>query len=199
MSWTPDPIEYLKKGNNRQRRVYEVLSKHLIMAYLGPFNPILVSSICVGIDTIASDLDIVCEFSNQDHFEDTVRLAFSAEVNFLCCCGEGSHGGFVSAQFEVEEFLIDIYGEAYPVRQQNAYRHLVLAARLLEYGGAELREKICEVREKRGCKFEAAFAELFELPGDPYQAFLELEKRPEDQLRDLCRSAALINKQLLFF
>jgi hypothetical protein len=155
---------------------------------LAPFNPTLVSSICIGLDATASDLDIVCEFSNQDHFEDTVRLAFGAEVNFLCCCGEGSHGGFVSTQFEVEEFLIDIYGEACPIRQQNAYRHLVLAARLLEYGGAQLRERICDIREKRVCKFEAAFAELFELSGDPYQAFLELENKSEAQLRDLCRS-----------
>lgn len=188
MTWRPDSIEYLLDGTDKQRRAYAALSGHSIMLCLRPFDPVLVSSLCLDLDTPASDLDIICEFANPDHFEDTVRLAFNTERNFLCCRGKGNYGVYVSAQFEVDEFLMEVYGEACPVREQNGYRHLVLAARVLECGGSNLKTQIKKLRAA-GFKFEAAFAELFSLQGDPYQSFLELEQLSDRELLQLCLRA----------
>jgi hypothetical protein len=54
-------IDYLKNGNAKQRRAYEVLTKHKLFEKLKYYPPILAGTIPIEIDIEGSDLDIICE------------------------------------------------------------------------------------------------------------------------------------------
>jgi hypothetical protein len=58
---------------------------------------------------------------------------------------------------------------------------MVVEARLLRYGGEEVRRQI-RVLKVQGLKTEPAFAAVFALPGDPYQALSQLAELPEEAL-----------------
>jgi hypothetical protein len=51
-------IEYLKTGNPRQIRAYEVLIQNKIFFNLAEFDPVLAGTIPINIDIENSDLDI---------------------------------------------------------------------------------------------------------------------------------------------
>ena len=63
-------IEYLKEGNTRKQRSYEILKKINIFNLLSKYNPILVGTIPIDIDIENSDLDIVCKVEDFKKFEE---------------------------------------------------------------------------------------------------------------------------------
>lgn len=77
---------------------------------------------------------------------------------------------------------VQIFAQPRPVIEQNAYRHMVVEARLLEIGSARAREAV-RALNKAGLKTEPAFARYFHLEGDPYATLLELERLNADELR----------------
>jgi hypothetical protein len=58
---------------------------------------------------------------------------------------------------------------------------MAVEARLLALGGEEARVKIQELK-RAGLKTEPAFAQYFQLAGNPYQALLHLAQRSDDEL-----------------
>lgn len=76
--------------------------------------------------------------------------------------------------FEVEGLAVEVFGQALPTACQNAYRHMVIEARLLALGGAALRQQVL-ARKASGVKTEPAFAQMMGIAGDPYYALLALE------------------------
>ena len=54
-------IEYLKDGNYKQRKSYEILNASNLFNILEKYNPVLAGTIPIDIDIDKSDLDIVCE------------------------------------------------------------------------------------------------------------------------------------------
>lgn len=64
-----DRMEYLKAGNERQQHACLTLEKHKIFTLLGTFDPILVGTVPIGIDTANSDLDIICCCADLSAFE----------------------------------------------------------------------------------------------------------------------------------
>ncbi|GAA2327881.1 hypothetical protein GCM10009853_101140 [Glycomyces scopariae] len=61
-------IDYLKKGNEKQKRAFEVLAKYKLFEKLKDYSPILAGTIPIEIDIEASDLDIICEVKNESDF-----------------------------------------------------------------------------------------------------------------------------------
>jgi len=61
-----DTIDYLKYGNEKQQKAFQVLSDYTIFETLTTFNPILVGTIPIEIDIETSDLDIICEWSEKN-------------------------------------------------------------------------------------------------------------------------------------
>jgi len=51
-------IDYLKNGNERQKRAYEVLLKYKIFEKLSNYSPVLAGTFPIEIDVEGSDLDI---------------------------------------------------------------------------------------------------------------------------------------------
>ena len=178
-------ISYLACGNARQRRAFRALNALGILNILRAYSPALTGTIPLDIDIAQSDLDIICEVgraSDLAAFERVVEDAFSARDSFQIERITVKGVATVFARFTFDGFPIEIFAQPRPVTEQNAYRHMVVEARLLEIGGEDARRAIRQLKSA-GLKTEPAFARYFKIEGDPYEALLQLSSRSAEELR----------------
>jgi hypothetical protein len=182
-------IEYLQAGSPVQRAVYLVLQRHAVLHKLQAYSLCLVGTFPLDIAVASSDVDIICEVHDFGQFCRLVGQHFSQ------CPAYAARQLYLSGipslviSFYLDEFEIEIFGQPLPPTQQAGYRHLAVEARLLAVGGPMLREKVIQLKTN-GIKTEAAFATLLSLPGDPYQAVLDLEACSDQELLHLIRQGA---------
>lgn len=167
-------INYLKSGTERQQKAFEVLNENLILQKLSEFKPVLIGTIPINIDIASSDLDIACYWENKNHFIEIVKRNFSEERHFQIFEREINGFESVVANFFLDDFEIEIFGQNLPVSEQFGYRHLLIEAEILNKYGEDFRRKIIELK-KSGLKTEPAFAQLLDLKGDSYQALLNFK------------------------
>jgi hypothetical protein len=168
-----DNIDYLEFGNKRQQQAYATLTNHQIMSKLKPFDPILVGTIPINIDIESSDLDIICYFTDIEDFQNKIKEHFSTENKFKFSKEKVLDTMSVIANFYVDGFEIEIFGQNTPTKQQFAYRHMMVEYHLLNQHGEQLRQTILDLKRK-GYKTEPAFAKALNLEGDPYLALFNL-------------------------
>lgn len=167
-------IDYLKKGNERQIRAYEVLTKHRIFEKLKYYSPILAGTIPIEIDIEGSDLDLIFEvdlrykekFINDLMFSNFIP--YGVEMEYPIINGEKC----ITLNFMLEGLPIEIFGQNKPTVQQNAYLHMVAEHKILQEKGEEFKNKIIELK-KQGMKTEPAFGRLLGLE-NPYEDLLKL-------------------------
>lgn len=168
-------ISYLKIGNERQKRAYEVLTQYKILEKLRNYSPVLAGTIPIEIDIETSDLDIICEVNLrfEDKFLNEVTLSGLIPENADLKIENSSIKGDKSIvlNFMLEEFPIEIFGQNKPVTEQNAYRHMIAEYNILQEKGEEFKQKIIELK-KQGIKTEPAFGMLMNLE-DPYEDLLK--------------------------
>lgn len=169
-----DNIKYLQRGNNRQQQAYSTLTNNQILSKLKNFDPILVGTIPINIDIENSDLDIICCFAEKQDFIETITDNFSNEKNFTIREQQNIDTPAIVANFFVDNFEIEIFGQSIPTRQQFAYRHLIIEYNLLNQYGEKFRQQIIELK-RQGHKTEPAFAIALDLTGDPYIELLKVE------------------------
>jgi hypothetical protein len=178
-----DP-RYLQAGTPRQQRGYALLQQSTLWHVLQEFDPVLVGTIPLDIDTPASDLDIICEVPEaaQLRFAQLLRAQFGQQPGFrLGQRSSGSHLATVCS-FRYAEELIEVFGQALPTTQQFAFRHLVVEHAVLVAGGEPWRLAVRALKHQ-GLKTEPAFAQLLHLAGDPYLALLTLEDQSVEALQ----------------
>lgn len=168
-----ETIDYLQKGNYKQQQAYATLSDHKILSTLEAYDPILVGTIPINIDIESSDLDIICCFTDQEAFYNFVSDSFANKKNFTIRKKFSATPAIV-ANFIVDDFEIEIFGQSIPTKQQLAYRHMLIEHSLLTKYGETLRQEIIQLK-RQGYKTEPAFAKALNLTGDPYIALLHLE------------------------
>lgn len=164
-------IDYLKNGNEKQKRAYEILSKHRIFEKLKEYSPILAGTIPIEIDIEGSDLDIICQVKNMIQFEELLKNIFSEfdlKIEIITANEEKS----IVCNFDLDEFPIEIFGQSKPTTEQNAYRHMIAEYKILQEKGENFKQKIIELKEK-GIKTEPAFGVLLELE-NPYEDLLKM-------------------------
>lgn len=169
-----DDIEYLRYGNNRQQQAYAALTNNQVLSKLKLFDPILVGTIPINIDIENSDLDIICCFTDKQDFINTITDNFKAQSNFTIKEQYGLDAPAIVANFVVNDFEIEIFGQNIPTKKQLAYRHLAAEYNLLIKHGEKFRQQIIELKRK-GYKTEPAFALILGLTGDPYTELLKFE------------------------
>ncbi|GAK55351.1 uncharacterized conserved protein [Candidatus Vecturithrix granuli] len=183
-------ISYLKlMGTQRQQEAFETTMALGILDKLAPFHPTLVSTVCVEFDIEESDLDFICQFDDPAVFEAAVRSNFGDYENFSFWQRQPDKSE-IAAAFHFMTFPIQIFGSTVSVKEQNAYRHLNVMARLAMIGGKEFRYNVRELKGE-GFKTEPALAKLLGLRGDPYQAILELEELDDFELEELIEEALM--------
>ena len=168
-------IEYLKEGNERQRRAYLELTKLSVFENLQAYKPILTGTVPIGIDLPESDLDIICECSDHDEFTETLTLLYSEKDNFKTRTNDWNNLRSTVATFLSGEFKVEIFGQNCPTENQNAYKHLLIEHRILNSNDDEFRAAVIRLKQE-GLKTEPAFARLLGLSGDPYNELLRFEK-----------------------
>ncbi|HGH7182853.1 DUF4269 domain-containing protein [Bacillus cereus] len=165
-------ITYLQSGNEKQQKVYDVLDKLNIMEDLTLYSPVLCGTIPIRIDTLRSDLDIVMEVHNFDVFEQEMRSLYGSYKGFKIKKKKIKTTESIKVNFEFEGFEFELFAQPKPVRNQNAYRHMIVEHMLLMQH-PHIREKIMYLKEQ-GLKTEPAFAQVLKIDGDPYEELILL-------------------------
>jgi len=165
-------ISYLKYGNERQQKAHQLLITHAILEKLDKYKPILVGTIPINIDIENSDLDIICYVQNNEQFRYDLVHCFQQEKEFVI--SDNIKFSALKANFFVDDFEIEIFGQNTPTEKQNAYRHMLIEHKLLLEKGEAFRQQIIELK-KQGFKTEPAFATLLGLKGDAYEELLKLK------------------------
>lgn len=177
-----DDIAYLSNGNPRQQMAYRALVEHGVMDALKPFHPVLCGTVPLGIDIASSDLDVICEARDLGAFEQTLRRAFSHLPGFAAHLTQVDGFTTCICTFTAGGFAVEVFAQPRPVTDGNAYRHMVVEARLLGLAGGTAADSIRQLKEG-GLKTEPAFAAFFGLAGDPYAALLDLYSASDAVLR----------------
>ncbi|BFM05044.1 DUF4269 domain-containing protein [Halioxenophilus aromaticivorans] len=141
------------------------------------YSPNIVSTIFVEFDTDQSDIDVVCEYQQQNAFASLISSSFQNHDSYSLSV----YAECVIGQFKVSGFLFEIYGAPIPVTQQLAFRHYQVMQRLARLGGESFKQQIRKLK-RSGLKTEPAISEVLALEGDPYNAVLELESWSNAQL-----------------
>lgn len=167
-------IDYLKVGNERQKKAFEVLSKYKIFEKLKYYSPILAGTIPIEIDIEESDLDIIFEVDlrfKENFLDDLMFARFIPydieEVRYPVINGEKC----IVLNFILEGFPIEIFGQNRLTTQQNAYLHMIAEYKILQQKGEGFKQKIIDLK-KQGIKTEAAFGMLLGLE-NPYEDLLK--------------------------
>lgn len=170
-----DNINYLKSGNTVQQEAYRILTTYSVMHYLQDFTPVLAGTIPLEINIDTSDLDIVCYWQDKELFVNTVNRHFSVYKNFNLREADINGHTSVIANFVIEDFEIEIFGQNIPVTGQYGYRHMIIEYNILQEKGSDFKNRIIKLK-KKGYKTEPAFALLLGLKNDnPYEALLDYE------------------------
>lgn len=169
-----ETLAYLQHGTARQRAAYQVLHKYEVMEKLADFTPLLAGTIPIGIDVAQSDLDVICCWKDKVYFRAQLLYHFSACAGFSLKEKEIRGHESIMATFWLEEHKVEVFGQQTPSREQHAYRHMLVAYKLLQKYGEPLRQQVLALKQK-GVKTEPAFARVLRLSGDPYEALLQLE------------------------
>ncbi len=174
-SW-PKMARFLQQGTPTQQAAARVLQELKIFQVLAPFCPRLAGTIPIDVDLPGSDLDIICQA--QDLYELAARVAthFGPMPGFRLRHKTREGQPILVAEFEYEGFPIQIYGSQTPVDHQRAWVHMVAEAYLLDQAGPEARAAVRKLKAA-GLKTEPAFAQVFRLPGDPYDVLYQLGHR----------------------
>jgi hypothetical protein len=182
-------IQYLQAGSPAQQAAYLVLQRHAVLHKLQAYSPCLVGTFPLDITVAGSDLDIICEVHDFGQFSQLVGQHFSWCPAYAARWLQLNGIPSLVISFYLDEFEIEVFGQPLPPAQQAGYRHLVVEARLLAVGGPALREKVIRLKTN-GLKTEPAFATLLSLPGDPYQALLDLAPCSDQALLHLIAQGA---------
>ncbi|PZD97318.1 DUF4269 domain-containing protein [Paenibacillus sambharensis] len=179
-------LEYLKNGSHEQAEVYELLVQLNIFEQLRNYNPILAGTVPIGINLPSSDLDIICEVYEPETFAKVVSQLYGEEEGFSVRSRTVNGTHRVVSSFVCNNWTIELFGQPIPSSRQNAYRHMVIEARILSILENSARNRIIELK-RNGLKTEPAFARLLDISGDPYQALLDMYDWDDGKLRDFLR------------
>ena len=165
-------ISYLKQGNPKQQKAFNTLFRLKIFEKLRLYTPVLTGTIPIEIDIDDSDLDIICFCQSLDQFKSEIIKFYGNLENFELQVKLIRDNNSVISRFTFDGFLFEIFGQNRPVEEQEAYKHMLIEYKVLQYKGEEFRQKIIELK-KQGLKTEPAFAKLLGLSGDPYLELLK--------------------------
>jgi hypothetical protein len=165
-------ISYLKTGNSKQQAAFDILTKHRVLENLAEFDPILVGTIPINIDIENSDLDIVCYWKNKSAFIQKIKNLFKKENHFSIREIVIDNQESIVANFFINAFEIEIFGQNTPTELQNGYRHMVIEDQILRSRDENFRLEVIKLKEK-GIKTEPAFGLLLGLNGNIYEGLLE--------------------------
>jgi hypothetical protein len=177
-------LTYLNRGSDRQRDAFRVLIELDLLSVLADFEPVLAGTFPLGLETPESDLDILCNAEDLEHFATLVTAVYGDQDDFTLRHTEKNELPTVICNFQYQNIPIEIFAQPRPSEEQNAYLQMVAEARLLREGGDEAVYAIRDLTLS-GMKTEPAFGEYFRLSDDPYKTLLTLADVSAEELSDV--------------
>lgn len=177
-------LDSLSKGTAVQRSASQCLSDLRIMQSLEAYTPVVCGTIPLRIDIAGSDIDIICEADDFVKLEQLLRKQYAALSAFACCHRLIRGTPSLVTNLRHQNFEVEIFAQAVPVRQQYAFRHMCIEKRILDLAELAFRQEIIQLKTE-GMKTEPAFAHLLKLSGDPYDSLLILENHSDAEIRAL--------------
>ncbi len=171
-------ISYLKTGNLRQRKAYNVLVSSCIFSILSDYDPVLTGTIPIRIDVEGSDLDIVCKMTDPGEFYRLMTTQFGNYPDFNIYY---KNDDIIVCSFYIDEMIIEVFASPSESTHTNAYRHMTIEYRILNLLGEGFKEKVIELK-RQGLKTEPAFAVLLDLEGNPYDELLKLKDWSDEKI-----------------
>ncbi|SHG61367.1 DUF4269 domain-containing protein [Ornithinibacillus halophilus] len=169
-------IDYLKKGNKGQRKAYHAISRLGIIDSLSDYDPILCGTLPIGINSKNSDLDIIMEVQDFQSYEKKVRKLYGNKEDFRIKRLQIRGRSVVKANFIFDGFEFELFGQDQPVKEQNAYLHMIIEDSILKQF-PDIRKEVIKLK-KQGLKTEPAFCKVLQLKGDnPYEVLLNYGKQ----------------------
>jgi len=176
-------VARLANASPRGARAAEILDRHRLLDCLAAYQPEIVGTLPLAIDTPESDIDILCnvpDLAAFSEFSDRVLGHFD---------GYGLHqrpatshvAAAVVVRFECEGLPVEIFATNCPTRSQYGFVHMLVEARILFVMGDEFASQVRALKQD-GTKTEPAFARLLGLSGDPYIELAELVSLSPPQL-----------------
>ena len=157
-----------------QAGIYALLSAYDVLEKLAPFDAVWVGSTALDVHTSKSDVDICCSAKGDlDGFAAALKSLFGNQPKFHLERKPYRGQPSCFATFELSGQAVEVWGRQHPVEEHEFYRFFKVEARLLRFGGDDLRAAIRELKED-GLSTEQAFADALELDGDPEEALLSL-------------------------
>ena len=164
----------------KARKVLKAIYRCRILQKLAQYNPVVVSTILIDLDTDDSDIDLVCSYNSQSAFFYQLKSLISNYPDLIC----HKRDNYVIAQFHYAGFLFEIFGANQKVESQMAFRHYQIMKRLCEIGGKDFQNAVKAIK-KTGIKTEPAIASILQLEGNPYNSVLMLEQLEDLELKKL--------------
>ncbi|MFP3790859.1 DUF4269 domain-containing protein [Bacillus subtilis] len=165
-------INYLKSGTETQRYAFEIINELNIFNDLAKYTPVLCGTVPIAIDVQDSDLDIIMEVQDFQLFKDEVKALYGILEGFVLTELTVRNIPTITLNFRYRGFDFELFAQPTAVEKQNAYRHMLIEHYLL-LKNPQVRKEIIFLK-KKGIKTETAFAIVFGLVGDPYDALLVL-------------------------
>ena len=173
-------ITKLRNKTEKARNAIKAIYDCQILQKLEQYNPTVVSTILVGLDTDDSDIDIICSYNQSSVFFKDTKLLISNCFNGIC----KKKDNYVIAQFQYAGFLFEIFGTDREIESQMAFRHYQVMKRLSQIGRTNFQNAVRAIK-KTGIKTEPAIASILQLKGDPYESILLLEQLKDTELARL--------------
>ncbi len=152
-----------------------------ILEALAAYDPHVAGTPPLGVDTLTSDIDILCCAADAEAFVADV-LRFYGEMSGFRIWQWVSKDRPVIATFRACGWDFEIFASPLPVAEQFGWRHFEMERRLLGLGGDGFKSAIQALR-RQGLKTEPAFWSALGQEGDAYLGMLSLEQATDDELR----------------
>lgn len=144
------------------------------MRDLAPYSPVLCGTIPISINVEGSDLDIIMEVYDFETFKQQAANLYGGYDKFVLKEKTIRNTPVIKANFEFGGFAFELFAQPQAIEQQYAYLHMLIEHHLLTRH-PHIRAEIIRLKES-GIKTEPAFAQVFGLEGDPYEALLAFGK-----------------------
>ncbi|WP_126971708.1 DUF4269 domain-containing protein [Gynurincola endophyticus] len=167
-------INYLKKGNELQKQLYDVLVSYHIMDRLSDYQPVITGTIPIEINIATSDVDIILYATELKCLQDKLITHFSHFKNFEIYTDIINTATVVITTFTLNGFCFELFAQAVPTTDQYAYLHMIKEYEILQQQPETFKKEIIKLKES-GIKTEPAFAQLLGLEGNPYEALLNYQ------------------------
>lgn len=163
------------------RQTYrQALESLELLSRLIQFDPVVIGTPPLGIDTESSDIDVACSAKDLGIFQNYCETEFSQYANFSSKTFELQGHPSTVVGFLTLDWEFEIFCQPIPTREQWGVRHFFIEQRLLNLIPG-LRLRVRQLKEG-GLKTEPAFATALGLSGDPYEAVLAIENLTDKEL-----------------